>query len=180
MHIETERLVLRFWHEDDLNDFYEYASVDGVGERAGWKHHESVDESRKILQQMFVGQKDVLAVTLKSTGKVIGSVGFHELRSDWQKEGDYAGLNAREIGYVLSKDYWGRGLMTEAVKAVIGYCFNTLRLDVLFCGHYAENTQSKRVIEKCGFRFVKQAETYNERLQKKFDLMNYILYNGNR
>jgi hypothetical protein len=47
--IETKRLILRAFAENDLEDFYEYASVEGVGERAGWKHHESIEESREIL-----------------------------------------------------------------------------------------------------------------------------------
>ena len=61
----------------------------------------------------------------------------------------------REVGYVLSKDYWGRGLVPEAVKAVIGYCFGVLNYDYLLCGHFIWNEQSRRVIEKCGFRYLK-------------------------
>ena len=62
---------------------------------------------------------------------------------------DYKG---REIGYVLSKDYWGKGLMPEAVKAVIDYLFNVINLDFLTCGYYEFNSQSKKVQEKCGFK----------------------------
>ena len=93
--LETDRLILREWKETDLNDFFEYASVDGVGQMVG-----------------------------------------------------------REIGYVLSKDYWGQGLMPEAVKAVINYCFETAGCDYLLCSCSPQNIQSARVIEKCGFRFV--------------------------
>ena len=46
--LETERLILRAWRADDLEDFYAYASEPGVGERAGWKHHETREESRRI------------------------------------------------------------------------------------------------------------------------------------
>ena len=58
----------------------------------------------------------------------------------------------RELGYVLSKDYWGLGIMPEAVKEVINYCFNELKLDFLVCCNYIDNNQSKRVKEKCGFK----------------------------
>ena len=51
--IETKRLILRPFAESDLSDFYEYASVEGVGERAGWKHHESIEESREILSKFI-------------------------------------------------------------------------------------------------------------------------------
>lgn len=64
----------------------------------------------------------------------------------------------REIGYVLSKDYWGRGLMCEAVKAIMAYCFSQLNYDILTCGHFIHNHQSQRVIEKSGFRFLKEIQ----------------------
>jgi ribosomal-protein-alanine N-acetyltransferase len=171
--IETDRLILRAWKEGDLNDLFEYARVEGVGERAGWKHHESPDETRGILQ-MFIDGKTELAVTLKENGKVIGSVGLHE--SGWVRaDENYSDLKIKEIGYVLSKDYWGRGIMPEAVKAVIDYCFNECALDAVSCCHFLENSQSKRVIEKCGFKFVKKDIYFSKQLQKNFDDMAYIL-----
>ena len=60
--IHTARLILRAWREEDLHDFYEYASVEGVGEKAGWKHHQSVEESKKILGVILVA----MAVRLRS------------------------------------------------------------------------------------------------------------------
>lgn len=146
--IETDRLILRPWQDSDLQDLYEYASVEGVGERAGWCHHESPEESARVLR-MFMEEKKTFALVYKDNGKVIGSLGLEELTPDPIGEGQYG----REIGYVLSKDYWGMGLMTEAVKAVIRYCFDVLGYDYLTCGHFVQNDRSRRVIEKCGFRF---------------------------
>ena len=57
----------------------------------------------------------------------------------------------REIGFVLSKDYWGKGLMPEAVSGVIKWLFDEVGLDFIVCGHSPENLRSKRVQEKCGF-----------------------------
>jgi len=149
--IETERMILRSWRETDLEDFYEYASVDGVGQRCGWLPHESMEESRRILD-MFIAERKTFALELKENRKVIGSVGLEardvELDIDRNRKG-------REIGYVLNKDYWGRGFMPEAVKAVIDYCFKELDFDWLTCGHFIWNDQSRRVVEKCGFRYVK-------------------------
>lgn len=147
--LETPRLILRPWKATDLDDFYEYARVDGVGQMAGWEPHRSPEESQKILHS-FIQHKKTLALELKQTGKVIGSLGLEE------REEDVSDLYGREIGYVLSKDYWGQGLMPEAVKAVIGYCFDTLQYDWLTCSHFVHNTQSRRVIEKCGFVFQKE------------------------
>lgn len=150
--LETDRLILRPWEQADLQDFYEYASVPGVGEMAGWQHHESLQKSQQILN-LFIEGKKTFALVYKENGKVIGSLGLEEREDD-----EYEHLYGREIGYVLSKDYWGRGLMCEAVKAVMAYCFSQLNYDILTCGHFIHNHQSQRVIEKSGFRFLKEIQ----------------------
>ena len=66
--IEPERLILRSFKQADLGDFYEYASVEGVGEMAGWKHHDSIDESQKILNS-FINNDKVFAICLKENNK---------------------------------------------------------------------------------------------------------------
>lgn len=146
--LKTDRLILRPWKLSDLDDFYEYASVDGVGQMAGWVPHKSIEESRTILDK-FISGKHVFA--LEHKGKVIGSLGIERYNEDEFPE--FAQLKCREIGYVLSKDYWGRGLMPEAVCEVIRYLFEDLGLDAIFCGHFSRNAQSARVQQKCGFRY---------------------------
>ncbi len=148
--IETDRLILRAFRQEDLQDFYEYASVEGVGEMAGWHHHESINKTQEILDLFVAGDHD-FAISLKSSGKVIGSLGVKEYGLE-DKLTEFCNYRGREIGYVLSKDYWGKGLMPEAVQAVIDYLFNSLHLDFLTCGYYLFNSQSKRVQEKCGFK----------------------------
>ena len=125
--IETDRLILRAWCESDLEDFYEYARVDGVGQMAGWLPHKDMDESKRILN-MFIGEKKTFALELKESSKVIGSIGLETRDADLGIPEDLMG---REIGYVLNKEYWGRGLMPEAVKAVINFCFAELHFDWL-------------------------------------------------
>ena len=148
--IETERLILRPFLRSDLNDVYEYASVPGVGEMAGWKHHETPEETAEIVDS-FIKDDKTFAIVLKESNKVIGSLGVEKygLENVLSEFFDYSG---REIGYVLSRDYWGNGFVTEAVKAVIDHLFNVLGLDFLICGYYDFNTRSKRVQEKCGFK----------------------------
>lgn len=148
--IETERLILRPFKQSDLDDFFEYASVEGVGEMAGWKHHENKEKSQSILD-LFIKEDKTFAIVLKENNKVIGSLGVEEYGME-QALSEFFDYHGREIGYVLSKDYWGKGLMPEAVKAVIDYLFNVQRLDFLTCGYYEFNTKSKRVQEKCGFK----------------------------
>ena len=148
--IETERLVLRPFMQSDLHDFNEYASVPGVGEMAGWKHHETIEKTQEILD-MFIKEDKTFAIVFKKNNKVIGSLGVEKYGLE-DKLTEFNGYYGREIGYVLSKDYWGKGIMPEAVGAVIEHLFNDLNLDFLTCGYYDFNNQSKRVQEKCGFK----------------------------
>jgi len=164
--IETERLTLRAFTADDLQDFYDYARVLGVGEMAGWPHHQSIETSRVILGG-FIEKKDVFAIWHKADKKVIGSLGLHNA---WiNREEEYKHLKAKNIGYVLAKDYWGKGLMGEAVQAVIHYGFTELEMEAFSIEHFVENMQSRRVIEKCGFKFVKEGRYNAQLLDKYFD-----------
>jgi len=167
--LTTERLTLRPWRESDLHDFYEYASVDGVGQMAGWKPHRSMEESQEILTRFIAGKK---IFALEHRGKVIGSLGVHDY-NETQHPG-YGELTGAEIGYVLSKAYWGRGLMPEAVKAVIDWLFCEVQLDFIICGHFVQNRQSRRVIEKCGFRYVKTVP-FETRLGTTETALDYLL-----
>ena len=170
--IETDRLILRPWRESDLEYLYSYASVPGVGEMAGWRHHQSIDESKQILS-MFMNGKKTFALELKANGKVIGSLGLEERDFEGNEK------QGREIGYVLSKEYWGKGLMPEAVHAVIDYCFRSLQWDYLTCCHFLHNSQSRRVIEKCGFVYFgdSQFETSYDTVETS---RSYVLYNPNK
>ena len=148
--IETERLILRPFQASDLDDFYAYASVPGVGEMAGWKHHESKAESKEILD-IFIREDIDFAICLKPFNTVIGSLGVKKYGLE-EKLTEFFPYRGREIGFVLGKPYWGMGLMPEAVNAVVHYLFQELDLDFLTCGYYCFNAQSKRVQEKCGFK----------------------------
>jgi len=172
--IQTERLTLRAWKEADLDDFFEYARVDGVGQMAGWSPHRSIEESSIILEH-FISRKHTFALEYDS--KVIGSLGLEAYKEENYPELD--SLCGCEIGYVLSKDYWGRGLMTEAVKAVIDHLFFTEKLDFILVGHFDHNKRSARVIEKCGFKYVKTVP-YETRFNTIETALEYILYHPER
>lgn len=143
--LETTRLILRPFIESDLEDLYEYAKSPNVGPNAGWKPHESMDETKIILND-FIEKDEVLAIVWKENNKVIGSMGLHK---DPIRSAD----NVKMLGYVLSEDYWGRGIVPEATKEVLRYAFTELNLSLVTVHHYPFNHRSKRVIEKCGFRY---------------------------
>lgn len=173
--IETPRLLLRSFLESDAEDLYAYASVDGVGQMAGWKPHASIEESRNVLN-MFIREKKTLALVWKETGTVIGSLGLETIDESLSLP---ESLQGREIGYVLSKDYWGRGLMPEAVKAVIDFCFHTWQFDYLLCGHFVSNHQSRRVVEKCSFTYLQDC-VHQTALGTKEPTKLYVLFNPNK
>lgn len=172
--LRTDRLILRPWKETDLEDLFAYASVDGVGQMAGWVPHRDLEESRNILSRFISGKK---TFALEYRGNVIGSLGIEEYSEQYYPE--LSALQGRELGYVLSKDHWGKGLMPEAVRAVTQYLFETEKLDFLIVGHFDWNDRSRRVAQKCGFRYVKTTsfETRYGTVEKSLE---YILYNPER
>lgn len=170
--LQTPRLTLRPWRETDLEDFYAYASVDGVGQMAGWLPHKNREESDMILNS-FIRHRKCFA--LEYQGRVIGSLGIEEY--DEESYPELSRQRGRELGYVLAKDFWGRGLMPEAVRAVMVYLFDTVGVDFILVGHFDRNSQSRRVIEKCGFRFIK-TRPYETRYGTIENSLEYILYRG--
>ena len=115
MVLETKRLILRRFEEKDLADFHHYAKDPEVGPSAGWKPHESMEESEEILQS-FMKSADIFVMEHKEDKRVIGSLGLHE-----DRKRDYKG--ALMLGYAMGKEYWGQGLMTEAVEGLLTYAF---------------------------------------------------------
>ncbi|MBR2805479.1 MAG: GNAT family N-acetyltransferase [Oscillospiraceae bacterium] len=151
--LRTGRLILRPWRENDLENLFRYASVDGVGQMAGWLPHKDIEESGKILR-MFMDSKSTFCIEYE--GRAVGSLGIDMY--DEKQFPEFNSLRCREIGYVLAKECWGKGLMTEAVKEVIRYLFEEEGLDCIFCGHFLRNAVSARVQEKCGFKHYRFTE----------------------
>lgn len=156
--ITTQRLILRTLTQDDANDLFEYSKDEEVGTNAGWKPHESLEESKQILKEVFLGQEDVFGLVEKGGQKVIGTVGF---MPDPTREND----EARMLGYALGVSYWGQGYMTEAVKAVLSYGFEEKGYCLISVSHYTDNFRSQRIIQKCGFVF----EGIQRQAEKRFD-----------
>jgi len=152
--IETERLILRNFMQSDLQDFFEYASLDTVGPMAGWMPHPNLDHSQKILSQ-FIFSQEVWALEIKSESKVIGSVGIHFR--------DLKGIGeVHEIGYVMSTHYENKGYMTEAVKAILNYTFTEMNLEKVYVGHFIGNDKSQKLIHRFPFKYLKD-EDYESR-----------------
>lgn len=174
--IETNRLLLRPWRREDLEDFYDYAKDEEVGPRAGWEAHTSRDETKKILSH-FIKSQNIFALEEKATGKVIGSFGFHEILPSLKPY--FMGYFGWEIGYVLNRNYWNIGLMTEALEAVIDVFFNTYEIDFFVCGHFEGNEGSKRVIKKTGFNYLVNIN-FRGQTAINYDTAIYYQWNPNK
>jgi len=172
LRLETKNLRIRPFVSEDLIDFYEYASTPGLGEMAGWAHHQSINKT-KIILSMFINAGNVLALVDKKSDKVIGSLGLHA--AQFNDDQEFANKKIAEIGYVLAKGYWGRGLMPEAVNALLEYLFMGCDYDVIACAHFTQNDQSRRVIEKVGFTYHSDDTYFAKELDKNFPERKYII-----
>lgn len=156
--LETGRLVIRPFQENDAEAFFACCQNPNLGNNAGWAPHKTIEESREILQNVFIGQENVWAITLKDTQRLIGSVG---IIPDPKRENP----QVRMLGYWLDEAHWGKGYMTEAVQAVLNYGFNELQLSLITANCYPHNKRSQQVLERNGFIYegvLHQAElTYN-------------------
>ncbi|MCQ2305309.1 MAG: GNAT family N-acetyltransferase [Bacteroidales bacterium] len=146
MNMETERLILRPWCEDDAENLFAFAKNPAVGPIAGWPSHTSVENSREIIRNVLA-VNETYAVCLKTDNKAIGSIG---LMIGTQSNLDLPETEG-EIGYWIGVPFWGMGLIPEATKELIRHAFVDLNLETLWCGYFEGNAKSKRVQEKCGF-----------------------------
>jgi len=144
--METARLILRELERSDETDLFEYASLQTVGPLAGWKPHQSIEETREFINYAIrkkdYSQPGVYSIIYKENMKMIGTIEIHSYK---EQKG--------AIGFVLHPDYWNKGLITEASKAVIIYGMEILELHRLEYVHFPHNPASKRVCEKLGFTF---------------------------
>ncbi|MGM9803910.1 MAG: GNAT family N-acetyltransferase [Muribaculaceae bacterium] len=142
----SDRLLLRPWHEADAEVLYHLAKDEDVGPRAGWAPHKSVDESLEIIRTVF-HNPTTWAIVLRETGAVVGAIGYGESCE--------CSLPARQgemtVGYWVGKDYWNRGICTDALRLMIARVVNHTGIQSLISGHYVDNVASGRVMEKCGF-----------------------------
>lgn len=143
--IETERLILRKVTMRDAMDIHRYARDKEVARHVLWEAHTSLVETRSyvryLLYQYRSGEPGSWGIVLRETGRVVGTIGYMSYSAD----------NATvEVGYSLAREQWGKGLMTEALTAVIDETFRALTLHRIEAMHFTDNPASGRVMEKCG------------------------------
>jgi ribosomal-protein-alanine N-acetyltransferase len=146
--IETSRLRLRKLLLRDAADMFEYASLPEVAENLTWECHRNISDSLHYLRMILKQYEDNLpspwGIVLKDNGKLIGTVGFNSV--------SYQNAFA-EVGYVLSRHYWGNGLMSEALSEVVKFGFEVMNLNRIEATCNTQNRRSESVMKKCGFSF---------------------------
>ena len=146
--IKTERLLLRRFSVSDHNDMYEYASNDEVTRYLLWEPHENVRYTIRYIKYVIAkyrtGEFYDWAITLRESGKMIGTCGFTSF--------DFSNKSG-EVGYVINPAYRGRGIAPEALRAVIRFGFEVLGLERIEAKYMVGNESSRRVMEKCGMSF---------------------------
>lgn len=146
--IETERLILRHMKVSDARDMYDYARRPQVTRYLLWAPHDSLDYTRSYLKQVErcyrQGTFHDFGVILKENNRLIGTCGFARI--------DEANSTA-EAGYVLNPDYWGKGIATEALSAVIALGFEKRGFNRIESRYMVDNQASRRVMEKSGMSF---------------------------
>ena len=146
--LNTRRLLLRPWTEEDAESLYKYAKNPEIGIPAGWPPHKSVEESLDVIKNVF-NCKECYAICERESSEAIGAV---ELKlnghTDMTERDDEC-----ELGYWLGEPFWGRGYMPEAAMELIRHGFEDLGMTTIWCGYYEGNSKSKRVQEKMGFKY---------------------------
>jgi ribosomal-protein-alanine N-acetyltransferase len=147
--IETERLLIRPFVPDDLDDFYRLVTDPDVTRFTGDKGG-SREEVRKGMEERIFADYRVVgygrwATVLKTTGRLIGFAGLKYLPD----------VGETDLGYRFFKEYWGQGLATEAARAVLDFGLRSFALTRVIGIADRDNKASIRVLEKLGFRFEK-------------------------
>lgn len=145
--LATPRLTLRKLRLRDANDLFAYASDPEVARHVLWDAHKTLAQSRRFLwgaiRQYRKGLPASYAIVLKGEERMIGTIGFMWVNTDHK---------SAEIGYSLSREYWNRGIMTEALRELIRFGFEVLLLNRIEAQHEIDNPASGRVMMKAGMR----------------------------
>ena len=147
--VETPRLILRRFRMDDAQPMFDnWASDPDVTKFLTWPTHTGVDISRMVLEDWVKSYESKAyyqwAMELKELAQPIGSISVVR-QNDRTEEA--------EIGYCMGKAWWHRGLMSEAVSAVIGYLFSEVGMNRIAARHDPNNPHSGGVMKKCGMRY---------------------------
>lgn len=168
--IETERLIIRRLRISDSYDIYNYSKDERVSKHVLWSAHKNIEQSanyiRYLQAQYRIGAPASLGIMYKETGKIIGTIGFMKIDIE---------TSTAEIGYSLKYEMWNKGIITEALNAMLKFGFFRLGLNRIEAFCETDNPASARVLEKCGMQFegIARNKFYNK--NKFVDVKQYSI-----
>jgi RimJ/RimL family protein N-acetyltransferase len=142
--IERERYTLRPWFPGDAESLVKHANnpLVSMNLRDGFPYPYTLPDARKWLQMAGENRDDII-LAIEISGEAAGGIGLHGLKDVYR-------YNA-ELGYWLSESFWGKGIMSDAVGAMVEYAFTRTRWLRLFATIFEHNTASMKVLVKNGF-----------------------------
>jgi RimJ/RimL family protein N-acetyltransferase len=163
MIIECNKCILRKWKYSDLKNLVKNANNLNIAcnMRDGFPNPYTVEAGKQWIK--FAGNSDaIFAITVNN--EAIGSIGLN-IGEDIER------ISA-EVGYWLGEDYWGKDIVSSALKCIVEYGFNELNLERIFAVPLEQNIASRRVLEKNGFilegilrkSVIKSSKIYNQAL----------------
>lgn len=175
MVITTERLILRPWKNEDFLPYAEMNADPQVREffPSVLTHDESDAEVRRFQAIYYRDGFCMFAAELSATGQFIGFIGLQTMNFMLPS----VAQPAVEIGWRLSRTFWGKGLATEGARGVIRYAFETLRLRELVAITVPANVRSRRVMEKIGMKYFVGHDFDHPRVPEGHPLRAHVLYN---
>lgn len=141
--LNTSRLLLRELQFRDVMDIFDYAQQKDIVDMSGMRLHTSIEMTKNYIKYELK-KSETLAIVLKETDRVIGTVSLRRQYND-------SGLDIRLISCIINPNQWGNGFAPEAIKTIIKYAFEDLNVHKLLGGHYSFNKQSESVNKKLGF-----------------------------
>ena len=166
--LETERLILRKAKFRDAAHIFQYARDPEVSRYVLWDTHETLADSRAYVRylrrQYALGAPSSWVIVHRESMRTIGTIGY--MSYDAENE-------VLEVGYSLAREFWNQGIMTEALKKVIAFSFETLAVNRLEAVHEIGNPASGRVLVKCGMKY---EGVLRERVRKKGRYVDVAMY----
>lgn len=178
MKVELPKISLGkyYMRSIDRSDYLDYFYIGCDTETVkylSWGPFKTLQESLWVMDNIFLKRVEDgipigYAIVEKKSDKMIGVIDFHTY---------YPDINTGEIGYILAREYWGNGIMTQALRAIIDVGFQELDLDKIIIGHVKENEGSKHVILKNKFKYeFTNYGKFTDRSGKKHDVLMYSMY----
>lgn len=175
--IETDRLILRRYKIEDADAMYKnWASDSEVTKFLTWQPHSSVEVSRGIIENWLKEYSDEKyyqwAIVLKANGnEPIGDISVVHMNED---------ISMVHIGYCLGRAWWRRGIMSEALKAVMDFMFDTVEVNRVEARHDPRNPNSGKVMQKCGMKYEGTLRSADRNNQGICDACYYALLRSER